>query len=124
MFVVADCDLITLSDLRKYFSPPEGTESPDLFCMMTQCGRETLACLSDRDCLKTLACLVPCGDDQTCTFHCTVNYENQLFHEMTACNINKAGCITLKGEGRPGAGVVKNPSDLTCQSRRWRQAVI
>ena len=58
--------------------------SPDLVCMMTQCGQETLACLTDRDCLKTLACLVPCGDDQTCTFHCTLNYENEIFHEMTA----------------------------------------
>lgn len=89
---------VDLADL--YFlvtqSPPEGTASPDLVCMMTQCGPETVACLTDRDCLKTLACLVPCGDDQTCTFHCTVNYENSVFHEMTACNINKAGCITLK----------------------------
>ena len=80
--------------------------------MITRCGLETAACLADRDCLKTLACLVPCGDDQTCTFHCTVNYENQLFHEMTACNINKAGCIKLKGEeGREGRELIG--SDLS-----------
>ena len=83
------------------FRAPPGTTPPDLVCMMTQCGPEMFACLTDRDCLKTLACLVPCGDDQTCTFHCTVNYENSLFHEMTACTINRAGCITLKGQTGP-----------------------
>jgi len=89
---------IDLSDL--YFmitqSPPEGTENPDLVCMMTQCGRETFSCLTDRDCFKTMACLLPCGDDQQCTFQCTSNYENEIFQELTACNIIKAGCIKLK----------------------------
>jgi len=77
-------------------SPPEGTENPDLLCMMTECGQQTFSCLTDRDCFKTLACLLPCGDNQTCTFKCTTNYENEVFHEMAACNINKAGCIKLK----------------------------
>merc|ERR1719450_1682177 len=63
---------------------------------MTQCGRETFSCLMDRDCFKTMACLTPCGDNQTCTFLCTTNYENKLFHELTACNINRAECIQLK----------------------------
>ena len=35
---------------------------------MTECGQQTFSCLTDRDCFKTLACLLPCGDDQTCTF--------------------------------------------------------
>jgi len=77
-------------------TPPEGTETPDMLCMMTSCGQETFSCLTNRDCLKNLACLLPCGNDQACTFSCIVNYENQIFHELNKCNIHDAGCIKLK----------------------------
>ena len=93
-------------------SPPEGTQSPDLACMMTRCGWETFSCLTDRDCLKTIACLVPCGDDQACTFQCTTNYENEIFHRLTACNIYKAGCIKLKGNK-----LTDNPPILSYNTR-------
>jgi len=75
---------------------PEGTPAPDIPCMLTRCGSETLACLTDRMCLKALACIGPCGDDQACTFHCISNYETPLFHALNKCNIHDAGCIVLK----------------------------
>ena len=45
-------------------SPPAGTPAPDLLCMVTTCAASTFSCLTDRSCLKALACLQPCGDDQ------------------------------------------------------------
>ena len=79
-------------------SPPEGTQTPDILCMMTSCGWETFSCLTNRNCLKNLACLLPCGNDQACTFRCIVNYENSIFHELNKCNIHEAECIKLKGD--------------------------
>jgi len=91
----------TKVDLSDFYSlvtgsPPEGAPYPDFICMMTQCGLQTFSCLTDRNCLKNLACLVPCGDDQDCTFNCIVNYENDVFHSLNKCNIHEAGCIKLK----------------------------
>jgi len=74
---------------------PEGTPEPSLSCMMTQCGAETFACLTDKMCLKALACVAPCGSDQACTFSCISNYETPLFHQLNKCNIHDAGCIVL-----------------------------
>jgi len=75
---------------------PEGAPAPDIPCMMSKCGSETFSCLTDRMCLKALACIGPCGDDQACTFHCISNYETPLFHALNKCNIHDAGCIVLK----------------------------
>jgi len=76
-------------------SPPEGSPSPSIPCMLTRCGPETFACLTDRQCLKALACLVPCGSDQGCTFHCITNYETDNFHNLNRCNIQEQHCIEL-----------------------------
>ena len=117
---------VDLSDLVSLVtsSPPEGSPTPSIPCMLTRCslgwikprtcfddchnyrkyprcGSETFACLTDRQCLKALACLVPCGSDQVlpvfniqgmicnqaCTFHCITNYETDTFHNLNRCNI-------------------------------------
>merc|ERR1712018_759668 len=107
-------DFITLVST----SPPEGSPTPSIPCMLTRCGAETFACLTDRQCLKALACLVPCGSDQACTFHCVSNYETDAFHDLNRCNIQEQHCIELASlpDGEHGcegdgelAGVAKLP---------------
>jgi len=84
-------DFVTLVTTR----PPEGSPTPSIPCMLTRCGAETFACFTDRQCLKALACLVPCGSDQACTFHCISNYETDTFHNLNRCNIQEQHCIEL-----------------------------
>jgi len=91
------CSWVELSDFVTLVttSPPEGSPTPSIPCMLTRCGYETFACLTDRQCLKALACLVPCGSDQACTFHCISNYETDTFHNLNRCNIQEQHCIEL-----------------------------
>ena len=114
--LVAWGSLVDLADLATLLttSPPANTSSPSIPCMLALCTRQTFACLTDRSCLAALACLVPCGSDQACTFHCITNHETKVFHDLNTCIIQDAECLVLgaSGEGEECGGELQPLASL------------
>ena len=69
--------------------------TPDLlYCMLTNCGREVIDCVSDPTCKAALDCLTDCGlNDQVCSYQCIVAYETPLFERFSQCVLQKHNCM-------------------------------
>ena len=71
----------------------------EAMCMVKNCGREILNCVTDETCSKGLACLNTCAfNDQVCSYLCITSYESSAFEEFSLCILQRHNCLGLTAE--------------------------
>lgn len=81
------------------FSVNKQTTLRNVACMVRNCGREVVACVTDPQCKAALDCLTECGlNDQVCSYRCIVSYETPLFEQFSLCNLQKHNCLDNHAE--------------------------
>lgn len=71
----------------------------ELVCMVKNCGREILNCVTDDTCSKGLACLNTCAfNDQVCSYLCISSYESAAFEQFSLCILQRHNCLGLTAE--------------------------
>lgn len=75
------------------------TDLSTLKCMIKNCGPQILACLSDPNCRKALACLTSCAStDQVCSYQCIASYESPQLEAFSLCILQKHNCLGLTAD--------------------------
>ncbi len=71
----------------------------EAMCMVKNCGREILNCVTDETCSKGLACLNTCAfNDQVCSYLCISSYESVAFEQFSLCILQRHNCLGLTAE--------------------------
>ena len=71
----------------------------EAMCMVKNCGKEILDCVTDDTCSKGLACLNTCSfNDQVCSYLCIASYESPAFEQFSLCILQRHNCLGLSAE--------------------------
>jgi hypothetical protein len=71
----------------------------EAMCMVKNCGKEILECVTDETCNKGLSCLNTCAfNDQVCSYLCIASYESNAFQQFSLCILQKHNCLGLSAE--------------------------
>jgi len=72
----------------------ESTSFSQLSCMVGNCRKEIVDCLSDPECKAALDCLNNCkGNDQVCSYRCITSHETVKFEKFALCILQKNNCM-------------------------------
>jgi len=70
-----------------------------IWCMLTNCREEVVACVTDPECKAALDCLTGCGlNDQVCSYQCIVSHESPLFERFSQCVLQRHNCMKNAAE--------------------------
>ena len=70
-----------------------------LVCMIKNCRKEVVDCVTDEGCKAALDCLTaaPPGD-QVAAYRCIVSHESKLFEDFSLCVLTKNRCLGVSAE--------------------------
>ncbi|KAL6758833.1 hypothetical protein V8C86DRAFT_2586299, partial [Haematococcus lacustris] len=85
--------------VKQVYMSSKGIDGPSLSCMVRNCGRQILGCVTNPTCKAGLDCLQACGfNDQVCQYRCIVSYETPQFEAFALCILQKHNCRSLSAE--------------------------
>jgi len=76
--------------------------TPNVGCIISECGGHALKCGMNHDCRSALACTAGCSKadpsepNQTCIFQCTSDFEGEVYDDLLYCMFNKHDCMGTK----------------------------